>query len=88
MATTIDSIFKLKRGTTQRWNEVNPILNEGEPGFATDINQIKIGDGIHTWNELQYIESDITSKLADYALKSEIQPMMEEIISNILKEEY
>lgn len=57
MATTvINTIFKLKRGTAARWAEVNPILEQGEPGFVYDTNQMKIGDGVHHWNELPFIE--------------------------------
>lgn len=57
MATTvINTIFKLKRGTAARWAEVNPVLEQGEPGFVYDTNQMKIGDGIHAWNDLPFIE--------------------------------
>ena len=53
MATTI----KFKRGTAARWNELNPVLVAGEPGFVTDENRFKIGDGVTTWNDLPYIGS-------------------------------
>lgn len=56
MATIIKTTFKLKRGTAARWAEVNPILEQGEPGFVYDTNQLKIGDGITPWNELPYIQ--------------------------------
>lgn len=57
MATIINTTFKLKRGTAARWNEVNPILAQGEPGFAYDINVLKIGNGIDTWSNLPAINS-------------------------------
>ena len=57
MATVVNTTFKLKRGTSERWKEVNPILAQGEPGFAYDINVLKIGNGIDTWNDLQAINS-------------------------------
>lgn len=53
--TTYNTIFKLKRGTADRWAELNPILEQGEPGFVYDNNKLKIGDGITPWNELEYI---------------------------------
>lgn len=42
-----------RRDTAARWAEMNPILLEGEMGIVLDDpNQYKIGDGVHTWNEL------------------------------------
>lgn len=55
MSTIINTIFRLKRGTAQRWEELNPILQQGEPGFVYDANLLKIGDGITPWNDLPYI---------------------------------
>ena len=56
MANTINTTFKLKRGTAARWAEVNPILENGEPGFVYDSNLLKIGDGVTPWNDLPYIQ--------------------------------
>ena len=56
MATVVNTVFKLKRGTAARWAEVNPILEQGEPGFVYDSNRLKIGDGVTPWNDLPYIE--------------------------------
>ena len=44
-----------RRDTAARWAQYNPILLEGEVGYVTDNpNQYKIGDGVHTWNELPF----------------------------------
>lgn len=51
MAATI----QLKRGTAAAMARVNPLLSAGEPGYVTDENRLKIGDGIHYWNELPYM---------------------------------
>ena len=56
MATVINTTFKLKRGTEARWAEVNPVLEQGEPGFVYDSNRLKIGDGSTHWNDLPYID--------------------------------
>lgn len=56
MATVVNTTFKLKRGTAARWAEVNPILEQGEPGFVYDENRLKIGDGVTPWNDLPYID--------------------------------
>jgi hypothetical protein len=55
MAKVYNTIFKLKRGIASRWAELNPILQQGEPGFVYDTNQLKIGDGKTPWNELPYL---------------------------------
>ena len=46
--------IRFKRGTAKRWTEINPILASGEPGFEYDTGKFKIGDGIHSWKELEY----------------------------------
>lgn len=53
MAQVIKTTFKLRRGLLAVWQEKNPILAEGEPGWAMDAEVLKIGDGIRTWNELE-----------------------------------
>ena len=54
MATTI----QFKRGSSQRWAEINPILAEGEPGYDTTKGKVKIGNGIDTWEDLLFIGDD------------------------------
>lgn len=46
--------FELRRDTAAQWSSMNPILLEGEPGFETDTNKLKIGDGFTSWNSLAY----------------------------------
>lgn len=55
MATVIKTTFKLRRGLSAEWAEVNPILAQGEPGFALDTFSLKIGDGVSPWNALPYV---------------------------------
>ena len=59
MAETIQHVYQFKRGTAQRWIEVNPILRQGEPGFEYDTGKLKIGDGFTPWNNLKYINENI-----------------------------
>ena len=54
MAQIIRTTFQFKRGDAEKWNELNPILAEGEPGFELDTDKFKIGNGINTWKELPY----------------------------------
>jgi len=46
--------IQLRQDTTENWNSANPILLEGEMGYNTDTKQFKIGNGINSWNNLDY----------------------------------
>lgn len=51
---SIRRIF-LRRDTAANWSVINPnpiILSEGEPGFDTTNQILKIGDGVTAWNDL------------------------------------
>lgn len=52
------TVIQLKRGKLSRWEELNPILAAGEPGFVTDENRLKFGDGVTAWNDLPYFGED------------------------------
>lgn len=54
----INTTFLLRRGKEATWQTKNPLLSYGEPGFEKDTNRLKIGDGIHNWNELPYLFSN------------------------------
>ena len=53
-------LIQHRRDTKENWERYNPVLADGEMGFIKDVdadgNQktslYKIGDGIHTWNDL------------------------------------
>lgn len=56
-------IIKLKRATAARWAELGDryVLALGEPGYAYDIQKMKIGDGVTVFNKLSWIgEGDST----------------------------
>lgn len=44
--------FVFRRGTAAAWAASTRVLREGEPGFETDTNIFKIGDGVHMWKDL------------------------------------
>lgn len=75
MAVTI----KLRRGYLSRWQEVNPVLAEGEPGWAIDAYILKVGDGIKRWNELPAINDinidtdDINEAVKNYLDQNPVQ---------------
>lgn len=47
----------MRNDTPEVWRTVDPILSKGEVGCAIDSDKgivtIKIGDGVHPWNELE-----------------------------------
>ena len=45
----------LRSGTTDEWEKANPILGLGEIVYDKTKNAIKVGDGEHTFKEIDYI---------------------------------
>lgn len=41
-----------RRGTTLEWEEVNPILAEGELGIDLTLGEVRVGDGVTRWSSL------------------------------------
>lgn len=41
-----------RRGDAVEWTAVNPILGDGEIGFERDTGELKIGDGVKNWVDL------------------------------------
>ena len=63
--------IQLKRGTAARWAELNLVLEAGQPGFVTDENRLKIGDGVTAWNDLPYIgEASVVNANTHYDFPS------------------
>jgi hypothetical protein len=48
----------MRRDTAANWSVNNPVLSLGEIGYDLTSNQIKLGDGTTTWNNLGYLNSD------------------------------
>ena len=44
----------LRKGTTTQWKLTNPVLLDGELAWESDATRLKVGNGISTWNELDY----------------------------------
>lgn len=47
--------IQFRRGTEAEWVAENPILAAGELGYASDVNNYKIGDGVNRWADLPYV---------------------------------
>ena len=53
----LNTIFQVKRGTSDVWAQLNPILRQGEPGFELDTGIFKVGDGVTEWLDLKAVNS-------------------------------
>lgn len=42
----------IRRDTSDRWSEVNPVLEKDELGYEVDTRRIARGDGVSRWNDL------------------------------------
>lgn len=84
---TINTTFKLRRGYLAKWEEVNPILAEGEPGWAIDAFILKIGNGILRWTELPAINvpdidpEDVENAVNAYLSKNPIMTKTDTTLS-------
>lgn len=48
------SRIQFRRGNSDFWEDENPILRPGEPGYEKNTRRLKIGDGVTHWRELPY----------------------------------
>jgi hypothetical protein len=44
--------IQLRRDTTANWNNIDPVLADGEPGYDIVTNELRIGNGSNVWSEL------------------------------------
>lgn len=59
MATkTLSTQIILRNGTTAEWEASTKILKKGEVGIDTTKNEIRIGNGEHTWKDLKIAGAD------------------------------
>lgn len=42
-------------GTAAEWTSANPVLRKGQPGWETDTQTGKVGDGSTAWSSLPYV---------------------------------
>ena len=55
---TLTTQIILRNGTTAQWEASMKILKLGEVGIDTTKNEIRIGDGEHTWKDLKIAGAD------------------------------
>lgn len=54
--------IQIRRDTAANWTSNNPTLANGEMGYETDTNKLKVGNGSSAWSSLSYY----TLGTADY----------------------
>lgn len=54
MPDVVNYRFRLRRGLAATWAATNDMLLAGEFGLETDTRKLKIGDGVTSWNDLDY----------------------------------
>lgn len=78
MAITVNiKDIQLRRDTEANWTSANPTLKAGEPGYETDTNRLKIGNGTDDWATLSYLTSSSSGGVS--------QEEVEDIVNNLLQ---
>lgn len=60
----MSSVIRLRRGTSSQWAASTIVMAVAELGLDTTLNKLKAGNGVHTWNNLPYINV-LPSELAE-----------------------
>jgi hypothetical protein len=58
--------LQFRRDTAANWETNNPILSEGELGLDTTNQRFKIGDGVNTWDNIEF--SQYTNKAETFTV--------------------
>lgn len=57
--------IQLRKGLRADWLASSVVLANGEPGFATDTGDLRIGDGVHTWSNLPEVTATALTNKVD-----------------------
>lgn len=65
---TTVTVLRVIRKSTALWATDNPVLDVTEWGVDTDTGEIRLGDGVNNWADLETIvdENDMAAQLASY----------------------
>lgn len=55
--------LRVRRKTSSQWTSYLEVIPQGEPCFAIDTGELRIGDGINTWNTLPGSSAGINPSL-------------------------
>lgn len=79
---TLNTRIVLRNDTSEKWQQINPILFPGEIGAETDTGRIKVGNGSATWQDLPYAGGESIAQ--HYEGFAENQETDMEVIARIL----
>lgn len=58
----VNNKIQIRRGTYSEWDaQATGILASGEPGYITNFNKLKVGDGSTEWSDLTAVNDNITT---------------------------
>ena len=63
--TLSDVQILLRNDTATNWTTVNPVLGKGEMGIEIDTGKFKFGDGVTTWQNLNYSGALVTASVTN-----------------------
>ena len=78
--------IQIRRDSENNWNDINPILADGELALTYDNNKIKIGNGTQNWSDLTYIVPTLSTVATsgdynDLSGKPTVPSTLQELIS-------
>ena len=88
-----DPRIQQRRDKQNTWIERDPVLLQGEFGYETDTNRLKIGNGVNSWNNLPYIDDsnidqviidNINNHINDTSNPHNVQPNQQDSINYVL----
>ena len=76
-------ILQIKAATQKEWYDENPKLKSREIGYDTTRNILKVGDGVHKWNNLKPLKASfLTSNDLDFGDEDMDIPTAESIVTS------
>jgi hypothetical protein len=76
--------IQVRRDTSANWSSINPVLSLGEPGFETDTNKLKLGDGTSTWTSLNYVTPDFINIMSIGGIGDLTQGQQDQILEGTI----
>ena len=73
--------IQIRRDSQSNWENINPVLADGELGLNYDNNKIKVGDGSSYWGDLPYATGIPTLSYNDLNDKPFIPSYLTDLIS-------
>ena len=73
MANDLFVHLKIRYMTEAEWLQLQTPLQEGEFGFASDNQVLKVGNGVSAWQDLDQIKADLSEYLKTQNFRSALE---------------